>query len=386
MNDPCSGSAARPNRHGTTVKVMRGLVSSLLLFLLLLPASASAYTLVMRGGRRVEVAGDFRVSGAQLIYEAAPGVSVALPLELIDVAATELANQEPAGSFLRRARLRADARRGADPQAGRAQAPRTHARTLTNRELEPARLARLESERAYERRRIELGLPSAEQAREMDGEEERALSERARRQAEEDADAESYWRNRAAGLREEAAARGAEIDYLRGLLAGSAGDSTVRFSSSSDLSAAVLTVIAGSRPFVGGGGLGRGGFARRVIGTGPPTRAAFAGGRRFVRPAAGVRFNVNGGTRANIKFGGRGTAGKFARPFYGGRFGRGRAPFFAPGVVGFVDAFDYVSADAYALLTRLRELESERAGLAARWRLLEEEARRAGAQPGWLRL
>ncbi|MEJ7616287.1 MAG: hypothetical protein WKF30_04785 [Pyrinomonadaceae bacterium] len=34
---------------------------------------------------------------------------------------------------------------------------------------------------------------------------------------------------------------------------------------------------------------------------------------------------------------------------------------------------------------RLQELETARAGLHARWRALEEEARRAGAPPGWLR-
>jgi hypothetical protein len=43
------------------------------------------------------------------------------------------------------------------------------------------------------------------------------------------------------------------------------------------------------------------------------------------------------------------------------------------------------SYDRTILLTRLHELESVRAGLEARWRLLEDEARRAGAPPGWLR-
>jgi hypothetical protein len=41
--------------------------------------------------------------------------------------------------------------------------------------------------------------------------------------------------------------------------------------------------------------------------------------------------------------------------------------------------------DRETLTRRLRELELERAGLQARWRLLEDEARRAGASPGWLR-
>lgn len=37
------------------------------------------------------------------------------------------------------------------------------------------------------------------------------------------------------------------------------------------------------------------------------------------------------------------------------------------------------------LVTRFNELAAARAGLSARWRELEDEARRAGAPPGWLR-
>jgi hypothetical protein len=45
----------------------------------------------------------------------------------------------------------------------------------------------------------------------------------------------------------------------------------------------------------------------------------------------------------------------------------------------------YPSYERAALVARLRETEATRAGLQARWRLLEDEARRAGALPGWLR-
>jgi hypothetical protein len=37
------------------------------------------------------------------------------------------------------------------------------------------------------------------------------------------------------------------------------------------------------------------------------------------------------------------------------------------------------------LITQLDDLLGKRAALQARWRDLEEEARRAGAYPGWLR-
>jgi hypothetical protein len=365
---------------------MRVLITCILL-LLLLPSPAAGYTLVMRGGRRVEITEAFSLRGAQLTYEAAAGVAVTLPLEMVDVAATERANDEPPGSFLRRASeaQQAQARQPADAQTGAAK--RRPARTLTNRELEPARRARIEGERAYERRRAELGLPSAEEARRRDREEEQALAERARQKAEEDADAEDYWRGRAAALREETGALDAEINYLRGLLADMTDNSSAGFSSTSGLAAGALTVVAGSRP-----GFGRGEFAR-----GFPQAPFFArnpanalllqnsGRRRFVRPGAFAGVHIDGGTRVGFGLGRRDVRGRFARPLRRGRFANRSSSFFAPGFVGLVLPFDYASADAVALATRLRLLEGERAGLWARRRLLEEEARREGAQPGWLR-
>ncbi|MEJ7710764.1 MAG: hypothetical protein WKF84_13075 [Pyrinomonadaceae bacterium] len=43
------------------------------------------------------------------------------------------------------------------------------------------------------------------------------------------------------------------------------------------------------------------------------------------------------------------------------------------------------SYESGSLTLQLQELETARAGLHARWRALEDEARRAGASPGWLR-
>jgi hypothetical protein len=47
-------------------------------------------------------------------------------------------------------------------------------------------------------------------------------------------------------------------------------------------------------------------------------------------------------------------------------------------------AYDY-AYERNELISRFNELSITRAGLNARWRELEEEARRAGAAPGWLR-
>jgi hypothetical protein len=67
-----------------------------------------------------------------------------------------------------------------------------------------------------------------------------------------------------------------------------------------------------------------------------------------------------------------------------------RRPFAARGAtfwpLPFYSPYNYNNTyDQGELVLRLHQLEAERAGLRARWRLLEEEARRAGAPPGWLR-
>ena len=74
---------------------------------------------------------------------------------MIDVAATERANREAPGSFFtHKVEVPVDIK--AVPKA---------VRTVTNRDLAAIRQRRLESTRAYEARRKELGLPTVEEAR-----------------------------------------------------------------------------------------------------------------------------------------------------------------------------------------------------------------------------
>lgn len=325
----------------------RGLCAFLLVCLL--PCAAAAYTIVMRSGRRVEAPGNFKVTPTTLTYEAAPGLSVTLQLAQIDIAATERANGEPSGSLLRRAQAFAQTQ---TPRSS----PRV-ARTLTNRELEPLRRARVESERASEERRKALGLPSAEEERRAAQAQERALREIARRHEAEVAQSESYWRARAAALRAETAVLDAEIDYLR-----------TRVSESSDYfspgAVALVTTVGplfSSRPFIlSPGRLNTSGFGTSTQLGG---RLTFGGGQ----------------TRGQIVFNQRETAGTFRRRFIG-------APgLFASPVAVLAVPFNYATANAAALRVRLAELEAARAGLDARRQQLEDEARRAGALPGWLR-
>src|SRR6478672_11018801 len=70
--------------------------------ILLFVCTASAYTIVMRGGKRVEIPAKFQVTTSTLTYEAGPDIQVTLQLAAIDIPATEKANNETAGSLLRR--------------------------------------------------------------------------------------------------------------------------------------------------------------------------------------------------------------------------------------------------------------------------------------------
>src|SRR5262245_36045960 len=99
--------------------------------------AASAYTLVMRSGRRVEIPNTFTLSKSTLTYETAPGIQVSVQLVSIDVDATERVNGQPAGSFLASAaeRRAAEVQQPAAVQTQR----RTAARSVTNNDLEAFR-------------------------------------------------------------------------------------------------------------------------------------------------------------------------------------------------------------------------------------------------------
>lgn len=301
------------------------------LLVLLVASTASAYTIVLRSGRRVEVPEKFQANGSSLTYEVSPGVQVSLAIAAIDVNATDAANGEPAGSFLQRLHAR-------EPEPAPVRPRRTTAtRTITNRDLESAMRHRRNSEAAYEVRRKELGLPSvAESQKQVAAESDSFSAELAQRRVAENQN-EQYWRQRAQAFRADAAALDAEIAFVRARLEETAPNPWSN--------ASITTVTSG--PF-GGWGNGRwGGYG-----------------------TSGV-WRGQGGI-----YGNRG--GIFGGP-YGGY------PTYPGGIYGMgIPANDY-SYERSELITRYNQLGAQRAGLQARWRQLEDEARRAGAQPGWLR-
>src|SRR5215208_4130046 len=174
------------------------------LFLSLTVSAVSAYTVVMRDGRRVEIPNEFTVTNSTLTYEVSNGFQVTIQLNTVDIAATERANGEPTGSLLKKA---------AAPEVGPKPQPQTRAgRSITNHDLEVYRKARVENELAYEKQRKELGLPSAEERRrEVAAIEDRTLEQVRSMRAQE----EAYWRSRADAFRAEMSVDQAQVESLR---------------------------------------------------------------------------------------------------------------------------------------------------------------------------
>jgi hypothetical protein len=168
-------------------------------FLLVFTATAaSAYTVVMRNGRRVEIPNTFTLTKSTLTYETAPGIQVTLQLSSIDIAATERLNGQSPGALLATA--------SAPKAPAPVQTPRTPAtRSITNKDLEAYRRARIEGERQRE----ELGLPSIEERqREVEEIDNRTQEQIREKRSQEELD---FWRNRATQLEMQMNAAGAQI-------------------------------------------------------------------------------------------------------------------------------------------------------------------------------
>ena len=173
------------------------------LFLALTASLANAYTIVMRDGRRVEIPNEYTVTNSTLTYEIGNGIQVTIQLSGVDVAATERANGQSSGSFY----VKREVPRTV-PAAPQTRGPAQ--RSVTNKDLEVYRRARVESEQEYEKNRRELGLPSLEERRKETAEiEERTLQQLLSMRAQQQQEEESQ-RNRAEILTLQT-----QIEYLR---------------------------------------------------------------------------------------------------------------------------------------------------------------------------
>lgn len=352
-------------------------IASVCVFMLILAVTANAYTVVMRGGRRVEIPSQFVVTASTLTYETAPGIQITLQMATIDIAATERANNEPPGSLLRRSQLTQSPLPIQSPEKDSQISPATQARrTITNRDLESAKRRRHESELAYESRRKQLGLPSVEESRWQAAAESEAIRLELSQRRMTEKESENYWRGRATALRTEMAELDAEIAWIQGRV-----DESSFQSSNSWGNGSLSTVITSDNPFDPFGNFGRRPYGN-YGGSGFP---GYRGRRSdvYVAPGQNSRTTGRGG------FGNRGRRGRgIFNPGnfpYGDPYGiGGRYPGY-PGIYGpTIPQYDD-SYERSQLINHFNELAAQRAGLNARWRALEEEARRAGAPPGWLR-
>lgn len=343
---------------------------------LLLQAGTFAYTLVLRSGRSVEIPALFVVTRSALIYEVASGLSVSVQISGIDIAATERANHEASGSLLRRIGQNISSPKHSSDIASTAVVTSTHARRqLTNKDLEGLRRAREASDEKYEQQRGQSGFPSHEELRRRREDESIHAREQLHLSEADDAQAEAYWRGRAAALRNEIAVLDSQINYVQSLLA-----------QSSRTSVFAPPVVFGapgfpltSYPY---------GYA---YGTGHSSSVITGGTNVFgANVGAQVIGSISIGSRgARV---GVGINTQYPPPFSAGNLQR--RVIVAPGatwppVIVASPSYPYYPYDqsygSNALITRLSELEEARTGLYTRWRILEEEARRAGAFPGWLR-
>jgi hypothetical protein len=191
---------------GRLISLGRRLVAALCL-LFVLAVTASAYSIVMRSGKRIEIPDRFNVTTLTLTYETAPGFWVTLQMSAIDIPATERANNEKPGSLLARA-----ARDHATGTSQTITEPKA-SRTVTNRDLESFARQRVASEREYDQKLKDMGLPPlAELRAQAAAESDRFWQELAQRRAEAEA------KERDAQLQTQLAALNAQLNLIQARL------------------------------------------------------------------------------------------------------------------------------------------------------------------------
>jgi hypothetical protein len=156
----------------------------------MLPVAANAYTLVLRSGRLVNVSDNFKVTPTAITYEASPGYWITVWLSNVDIAATERANNEPAGSFTGKIKRGTEGSAATQAQGGLKAGRGAGRKVVTNKELESTRLMREAQEDEYERTRLERGMPSVQEMRQRIEDQDRWLSEWAQRMQEKRIEAE----------------------------------------------------------------------------------------------------------------------------------------------------------------------------------------------------
>ena len=326
---------------------------------LLVAITASAYTLVLKDGRRIDIPDEFTLTRTTLTYELAPGFNQTMLVTLIDIAATERANNESVGDFYKH-------REQTSVAPGQPSGPAV--KTLTNIDLDQIRQRRVESEQAYEARRQQLGLPTVAESRRRQDADAADVRAMAREEAAANAQNEAYWKGRARELRNEIAMVDTQISYLR-----------ARVSDANAVAQQNQTYVTGVYP-IGRTGPWGGypGYPNNRYPGNRPARPIIGLGLPNVYGNPNIYGNPNVYGYPNVY----GNPNVYGYPnVYGGY----------PNIYGYPGTYGYPSSNSPAyssdpaeLNSRLDDLLVRRAGLAAQWQQLEDEARDARVPQVWL--
>lgn len=246
-------------------------------------------------------------------------------------------------------------------------------KTVTNSDLEKFRQKRLQAEREYRENYEKQNFPSPEALQQQREQRRLENEETIIRLKEEKLENEYGFAARSNALSSEIASVEAQINYVLSLFPANrpptsyytGGVAPFGYTRGGQTNS-IWSGDATGRVFLGGGGFNQFGFPRfGNIRQNAPTRN-FNGRNRIYG---------NSGIRINIGIGNGGLRGRYGQ--YGKRHNYRRNQSFGYYAPLVADKYDYAQEDA---AEQLRRLEQERAGLYAEWRLLREEANRAGVR------
>lgn len=128
--------------------------------LLILPAIATAYTLVLKDGKRIEVKPQYRIVGELVVFSYPDGHRFSVPLANVSIEETELANGLMPGSFVKNVTEppKIGEKTTQPSQANQADSPfvgRVTKKKITNADFEAYKARRLETERELQRRELD---------------------------------------------------------------------------------------------------------------------------------------------------------------------------------------------------------------------------------------
>jgi hypothetical protein len=241
-------------------------------------------------------------------------------------------------------------------------------KVITNFDLEKYKQQRLQSEAEYDREAARRGLPSREELAERERQRQEFLSEFSQQYQAQQAESANFWEAQAFALRTEIAAVEAEINYVRNRV----GEIPVRQTYYS----------VGYLPYSYGGKFG---VVNNGVQAGINTNTGTFGGRGLIGANGRGLIGSNIGNQTSVAVAGSyktkkvGVTGGYYST-RGTNYKFGGYPY-QTGIIAVPLTFATAeNLTREELIVRLTELEQSRAGLYARFSVLQDEARRNGVK------